>query len=134
MSAGASPAIEPLRAALLEAAGAAVVASRRAPRTIDISTFVPALAPQTVAASGAPRGLVFEVLGYTVAGAEVPVARARVRLRVADAGAVLFDRVIVTDSVVGDRRMAPGALAARAAHEVLAIARPHLRRALGAWP
>jgi hypothetical protein len=46
---------------------------------------------------------------------------------------VLFDRVIVTDTVIGDRGMAEAALAARVADAVLAIVAPHLARAAVAW-
>jgi hypothetical protein len=61
------------------------------------------------------------------------MARARVRVWIADASAVVFDRVVVTDTVVGDKGLAPPELAARVAREVLAILRPHLRRQVPSW-
>jgi hypothetical protein len=75
------------------------------------------------------------VVAYAPAEARgIPVATARVRVRIADAERVVFERVVVTDTVVGERGMAPAALAARVAAEVLAILRPHARRAVAAWP
>jgi len=47
---------------------------------------------------------------------------------------VVFDRVVVTDTIVGERRMPPAELAIRVAEEVLAILRPHVRRAVSPWP
>ena len=46
---------------------------------------------------------------------------------------VMFDRVVVTDTVVGERKITEAELAARVAREVLAIVAPHLHRAVPAW-
>lgn len=95
--------LEPLRAALVVAADAW---SRAQP---------------------APLALAFEVERYTVEVARgVPIARARVRLVAGDPAAPRFDRVIVTDSVVGARDHAD-ALPAIVAREVVAIATGRLR-------
>lgn len=124
-----------LAAALGPAAEAWVSASQRSATRIAAAS----LAPADVERAGADRGVVFDVVGYAVtrapapAGQAVPIARARVRVRVADAASVLFDRVVVTDSVVGDRGMTDAALAARVAAEVLAIAAPHVVRSGGGW-
>ncbi len=61
------------------------------------------------------------------------MARARVRVRVADTSEVLFDRVVITDTVLGDKGSGPQELAARVAREVLAILRPHMRRRVRSW-
>jgi hypothetical protein len=45
----------------------------------------------------------------------------------------VFDRVVVTDTVVGDKGVAQPELAARVAREVLAILRPHMRRRVPSW-
>ncbi|MDQ3370890.1 MAG: hypothetical protein M3680_36185, partial [Myxococcota bacterium] len=90
-------------------------------------------APATVASSAADRAVLFEVLRYTVEPGAVPLARARVRVRIASATEVVFDRVVVTDTVVGDRGMTPELLAARVTREVLSILRPHVRRAVAGW-
>jgi hypothetical protein len=72
----------------------------------------------------------FEVLTFSQQAGAVPMARARVRVQISDAGGNKFDRVVRTDTVVGDRGSTTDALAARTAREVLAIVRPNLRRAL----
>jgi hypothetical protein len=78
---------------------------------------------------GAATKILLEVRDYeTVAGA-VPMARARVRLAIG----MEFDRVLFTDTVVGEKGMAPEALAARVAQEVLVIARPYLKRVVTTW-
>jgi len=63
----------------------------------------------------------------------VALARARVRVRIAGPSAVLFDRVVATDSVVGDRGLPEAELAARVAREILAIVEPHLARSVPSW-
>jgi len=103
VGAGASPAAEPLRAALERALPAWLPSQHYAARvTLDVLTFA------------------------TEPG-RVPLARARVRVRIAGTE---LDRVVRTDTVVGDRDFSLEQLAARTAREVLAILEPHLRRAL----
>jgi hypothetical protein len=82
-----------------------------------------------VAAATADAQVTLSVIGYEVMPGPVPIARARVRVQIAKA----FDRVVVTDSIVGDRGLAPDRLAARAAREVLEIVEPHMRRAVPEW-
>ena len=73
--------------------------------------------------------VVLTVLAYDVAPGIVPTARARVRVKIgAD-----FDRVVVTDTVVGDRNIAAEQLAARTARAVLDIVEPHMRHAVASW-
>lgn len=74
--------------------------------------------------------LSLEVLSYSVEKGKVPFAHARVRARVSNSRGLRFDRVVVTDTIVGDAGIAPEQLAERTAREVLAIVRPNLRRAL----
>lgn len=133
---------EPLRGALAGAAERWARAARREPRAVEPRALDGALAPKAVAAANAERAVLFEVVGYSVSASpgklpgarDVPLARARVRVRIFDASAVVFDRVVTTDSIVGERRMPPDELAARVADEVLAILRPHVRRAVSRWP
>jgi hypothetical protein len=54
-------------------------------------------------------------------------------VQITDANAVLFDRVIATDTVVGDKGLPVAELAGRVAREVLAILRPHVRRTVASW-
>jgi hypothetical protein len=93
----------------------------------------PKLAPRAVAAATAALAIGFWILDYRPEVGGLPMARARVRVRIADASAVLFDRVVVTDTVLGDKGSSQPELAARVAREVLAILRPHLRRRVSSW-
>ena len=70
--------------------------------------------------------------GGTVDG--VPVARARVRARLLRAGLVAFERVAHTDTIVGPRAAAPGALVDGLARQLVDVLAPRLRAALAAPP
>ncbi len=87
----------------------------------------------TVAASESGVGLAFEVLGFEATTSAVPLARARVRVRIADRTGILFERIVVTDTVVGDKGQTPESLAARVAREVVDIVRPHVARRVVQW-
>ncbi|HWO20673.1 MAG TPA: hypothetical protein VNO30_18020 [Kofleriaceae bacterium] len=129
---------EPLRAALAGAAERWALAARRELRATPPQELAGGLGPRAVAAANAERAIGFEIVDYSVVAArgarDVPLARARVRVQISDASGVVFDRVVTTDSIVGERRMQPAELAARVADEVLAILRPHVRRAVSPWP
>jgi hypothetical protein len=130
---GAAPSAGPLRAALAGAVDAWAAAHHRAPTPADTAALANGTA---LAAHHGTLGVLVEVEAYTVEPGLVPLARARVHVRVVQAGgpgAVAFDRVIVTDTVVGDRGLSADALAARTAREVLAIAEPHVRRVVASW-
>lgn len=77
--------------------------------------------------------LQFELLTFTVTPGKIPLAKARVRMRVYEAGKVKFDRIIRTDTIVGDRDISEQAFAERTAREVLLIANANLRRTLSDW-
>jgi hypothetical protein len=131
----ATPAIEPIRGRLVDAIGPWIVAHGREPVPVDAIALDKKLAAQSVARANAERGILFQVLEFKVTTTDdVPLARARVRVRIADASSVVFDRVVVTDTIVGERKMSHDAIAARVAVEVLAILRPHVRRAFVGWP
>ncbi|HSN29843.1 MAG TPA: hypothetical protein VLT45_26330 [Kofleriaceae bacterium] len=95
------------------------------------NTLVDMLGPANT--NGYDIALGFEVLAYTTLPGSIPSARARVRVRVLAKGKVVFDRIVHTDTVVGDKGIASDALAARTAREVLAIVAPHLKRAVPTW-
>lgn len=136
---GATPVTEPLRASLVAQVGDWVRASKRQPSSVDASVLGVQLATQTVSTAKAERGVAFEILDYTIDEQETtnltrfPLARARVRVRIADAEKIVFDRVISTDTIIGDRGMRGDALAARVAREVISILRPHMRRVEPKW-
>jgi hypothetical protein len=130
---GQGPSSELLRLALVVEVDPWARANQREPTPIDGAKLAKKVATKTVAESGIDHGLLFEVLGYDVELGPVPLARARVRVRIASAGTIQFDRVIVTDTIVGDRGMTSQALGGRVASELLAILRPHIRRAVPAW-
>jgi hypothetical protein len=54
-------------------------------------------------------------------------------VRISTARGVAFDRVVVTDTVIGERKITEAELAGRVAREVLAIIAPHLHRAVPSW-
>ena len=72
------------------------------PKLVD----APGLAAQQVNAAGADLALIFDIQRFTVKAGAVPMARATVRVRVVDPNHTVFDRVIETDTVVGDRGIA----------------------------
>jgi hypothetical protein len=122
-----------LLGALKTAVDAWVRAAHREPRTVEASQLDANRAAPAVRASGAGLALGFWIVDYTPEPGALPMARARVRVQISDATAVVFDRVVVTDTVLGDKGLAPAELAARVAREVLAILRPHLGRSVPAW-
>lgn len=125
---------DPLRAALTLQLDAQLRRVYRTPQLVDPAKMTAALATRTVAESRLDLGMLLEVSAYSVEIEDgVPIARAHVRVRVTDAVEMLFDRIIVTDSVVGEKNMSMAELAARVAREVLDIARPHLKRKVKAW-
>lgn len=125
---------DPLRAALTNQLEAQLRRVYRSPQLVDPSRLSRDLAKETVKASGLDLGMLLEITTYTLEFEDnVPIARAGVRIRVADAVGVVFDRVVVTDSIVGERAMPLSNLAERVAREVFDIARPHLKRKVRAW-
>jgi hypothetical protein len=75
----------------------------------------------------------FELLAFAITPGKIPLAKARVRMRVYDGAKVKFDRIIHTDTIVGDHDITEQAFAERAAREVLLIAHPNLKRTLADW-
>jgi hypothetical protein len=98
------------------------------PGTLDLK-----LVGRTAGPPDTDVALGFWILDYTPKPGTPPMARARVRVQITDLRQVLFDRVVATDTVVGDLGLSPQDLAARVARSVLAIVQPHLRRGLPSW-
>jgi hypothetical protein len=125
---------DPLRAALTYQLDAQLRRVYRSPQLVDPAKMSRELATQTVKDSKLDLGMILEITDYAIELDEmVPIARARVRIRVTDAVGIVFDRVVVTDSVVGEKMLALPQLAERVAREVFDIARPHLKRTVRAW-
>lgn len=105
------------------------------PRELDVWGKQHGRRVETPAAFGASgtSTLQFELLTFSVTPGKIPLAKARVRMRVYEAGKIKFDRVIRTDTIVGDRDITEQAFAERAAREVLLIANANLRRTLSDW-
>ena len=129
-----APATEVLRTALATSLTEMVVHAQREPTPIDPAMLARPRAARAVKEQGTDLGIVLELEMYTAATCRgIPCARAQVRVRVADAVGILFDRIVVTDTIIGDRGMTDPALAARTAREVFAILRPKLVRTVPAW-
>jgi hypothetical protein len=105
----------------------------REPTRTRLETMSAKFAVATVGQQHVDVGLAFEVLEFQIEAGTVPLAHAKVRVRIADNATVLFDRVVVTDTVVGNRGMTPEAMAARVADAVVAIIGPNIRRNVTAW-
>jgi hypothetical protein len=122
-----------LLAALDTAVAEWVGGHKREVKKVDPGKLDPRIAAKSVAAEGSDLAFGFWILGYEADAGPLPMSRARVRVQITDASAVVFDRVIATDTVVGDRGLSVADLAARVAREVLAILRPHVRRSVASW-
>ncbi len=102
-------------------------------KLVESTALLPDNASKRVVADKADFALLFEVLAFDVAAGPIPTARATVRVRIADPGHIVFDRTVVTDTVVGDRGQPAAQLAERVAREILAIVEPHLKRSVASW-
>jgi hypothetical protein len=125
--------VEPFRQALIDNVNRTMRASHRQPSPVDASTLGKQLAVSTVATARATRGIAFEILDYDIEPGLIPLVRARVQVRIAEPSGVLFDRILVTDTIVGDKQITPEALAARTAREILTILRPHMKKLDPQW-
>lgn len=93
--------------------------------------------PGKLATAPGDLAIGFWILDFTVDdlpdATRLQAARARVRVQIIRAHSVVFDRIVATDSVLGEPGLARPELAARVAREVLAILRPHMRRSVPSW-
>jgi len=102
-----------------------------ATRVLDIHKL--GNAPHTVVAERADVAVELDVLSIDIEHTAVPMAHARVHVTIVDPQAVVFDRVIVTDTVVGEKGLDVAKLTDRVAGEVLSIADPQLKRRIPTW-
>ncbi len=122
-----------LRAPLTAAVATWASKHLREPMPVEADKLSRALATQTVKSSGQDLAIGFEILSFDIEGDEIPLGHARVRVRISDAVGIVFDRVIKTDTIVGDKRLAVERLAERTAREVVDIMRPHVQRSVAGW-
>lgn len=128
---------EPMRTAMRDELDAQLARAHRSAEDVDATKLTKKLAAGSVTTAKRDLGIELDVRAYSVGTYDgektVPYARALVHVRIADGASVLFDRLIVTDSVLGDAGMSPADLARRVAHEVFAILEPNLRRKVPTW-
>ena len=62
-----------------------------------------------------------------------PIGVARVRVRIVHRGSIIFERIVRTDSIVGNKNITEQNMAARVGREVLAIVNAQLRRLVPGW-
>jgi hypothetical protein len=105
----------------------------RAPRAWTPPAKAPLDLVKAVADEHAALGIAVDIVDYATVDGRAPMVRARVRVRIADPTTLAFDRVIATDTVVGERGMVADALADRAVRELLAILELHAVRAVPSW-
>jgi hypothetical protein len=90
-------------------------------------------APGAVASHGGQFGIALHVVSMSITPGRVPMARARVRMRIIKPEGIRFDRMIHTDTIVGDREITEAEFAARVAREVLSIVHPNIHRTVSSW-
>lgn len=110
----------------------AIVSATTSPMLAPLRTALEREAAAWAATQRLRATVTFDVVGYAPELGQVPMASARVRVTIDNGSGIKFDRVVRTDTVVGDRDSTPDALAARTAREVLAIVVPKLRRTVAA--
>jgi hypothetical protein len=124
---------ERLRAPLTAAVATWAHKHLREPTAVESEKLSRKLATPTVKASGLDLAIGFEILAFEIEPGMIPLGRARVRVRISDALGIVFDRVITTDTIVGDKQLTVERLAERTAREVVDIMRPHVKRTVAGW-
>ncbi|HET9991496.1 MAG TPA: hypothetical protein VFQ65_23365 [Kofleriaceae bacterium] len=127
----ASAETQQLRTALETALAPWALHRHHATRVLDIHQL--GNGPKTVVSERADVAVELDVLSIEISRDAVPLARARVHVKIVDPQAIVFDRVIVTDTIVGEKGLDPVKLTERVAREVLSIADPQLKRRIPTW-
>jgi hypothetical protein len=123
----------PFKAPLAAEIDAWATTHHHATQAAEVAALGPDTAAKSIEKAGADLAIAFEVDHYMPESGMVEMARARVRVRISTAAGVQFDRIVVTDTVMGDKKISEADLAARVAREVLAIIAPHMKKAVPAW-
>jgi len=125
--------IQPFEGALKSAVAPWALHRHHAVKMIEMKELGGKAAPKAVAGAHADVAVWLEIQEVDLELGVIPMGRARVRIQVSDPSKVLFDRIVVTDTVMGDKNLSPDKLAERVAREVLVIAEPHVRRVIPGW-
>ena len=127
---------ETLRAALATALVPWAAHRHHDVHVVDHKELAGKTAPQAVVAQKAELAITLDVLSVTIVEASlapIPTARARVHVRISDPQGVVFDRIVHTDTIVGEKGIGQPALIERVAREILSIADPQVRRRIPSW-
>ncbi|MEO8845398.1 MAG: hypothetical protein ABI591_24290 [Kofleriaceae bacterium] len=102
---------------------------------VETSSALGKNASKSVSIRKADFAIELDVLDVTIEhdDDQIPLATARVRVRISDPQTTVFDRVIRTNTIVGEKHLATEKLIERIAREVLSIAEPHVRRRIPTW-
>jgi len=125
--------IQPFEGALKSAVAPWALHRHHAVKMIEMKELGGKAAPKAVAGAHADLAVWLEIQEVTLELGVIPMGRARVRVQISDPSKVLFDRIVVTDTVMGDKNLSPEKLAQRVAREVLAIVEPHVHRVIPGW-
>jgi hypothetical protein len=125
--------IQPFEGALKSAVAPWALHRHHAVKMLEMKELGGKAVPKTAAAANADVAVWLEIREVKLELGVIPMGRARVRVQISDPSRVLFDRIVFTDTVVGDKNMTPQQLAERVAREVLAIAEPHMHQVIPRW-
>ena len=125
--------IQPFEGALKSAVAPWALHRHHAVKMLEMKELGGKAVPKTVAGAHADLAVWLEIQEVQLELGVIPMGRARVRVQISDPSKVLFDRIVVTDTVIGDKNLSPEKLAERVAREVLAIAEPHVRHVISGW-
>lgn len=114
------------------AASAELVGARWRPRAVELPEATPVAIQAAIAATPGALGVAIDVSALAVNRPSVFVGSVRARAIVTFAGEVLFDRTLVSDTIVGGRKATRASMLKLVARELVAILRPRFARAVAA--
>lgn len=118
----------------LAAAAGGIAEARWRPARVELDEISRAAMLGAIAPSPGALGVAFVVRELSVSGAAPYLGKVKARVILTLGGRVLFDRVMVTDSVVGKRKATKEAMLDLLAREVVAILRPRFTALVGSGP
>jgi hypothetical protein len=108
----------------LAEAGAGLAGKRWKPLQVELPQINPAVMIGAIATAPGAIGLAFDVRQVSLSTKPVLIGSVKVRVIVTFSSKVLFDRVLVTDTIVGGRKATREDMMALMAREVVSILRP----------